>query len=185
MNIKKGLGIIWFRLSKQGVRVSFFWAIDHLVRRVTGAPVRSVSEIAPLVHVGGQYKRHGWKRLVDRGIGAVVNMRIEYDDQAYGIAPQHYLYLPTIDDAAPSLDQLDEGVRFIHKHVENGAGVYIHCASGVGRAATMAAAYFMSQGMSKREAIAYIHAKRPFIKISDPQAKQMEIFEQSQPEAIA
>jgi predicted protein tyrosine phosphatase len=135
-----------------------------------------VSQITPQLHVGGQYRRWGWKRLADRGITAVINMRIEFDDQAAGIAPSRYLYLPTVDDTAPTLDDLRQGVAFIQQETANGGGVFIHCASGVGRAATMAAAYLVRTGLTPEQAWARIQEVRPFIRPTDPQIAQLERF---------
>ena len=100
----KGIHILWSRLTRQGLRVTALWAADHAVRIVTGAPIRSVSQITPHLHVGGQYRRRGWPILVSRGITAVVNMRIEFDDNDAGLAPERYLYLPTVNDEAPTLE---------------------------------------------------------------------------------
>jgi len=97
------LDILWQRLTKQGVKVTAWWAADHAVRIASGAPIRSVSEIQPHLHVGGQYRRRGWRRLESRGVTAVVNMRIEVDDRALGIAPDRYLHLLVEDDHAPTL----------------------------------------------------------------------------------
>ena len=83
---RKGLTILWDRLTQQGLRVTALWAADHIVRIVTGAPIRSASQIAPQLHVGGQYRRRGWPRLAARGITAVVNLREEFDDNDAGIA---------------------------------------------------------------------------------------------------
>jgi predicted protein tyrosine phosphatase len=160
----KGLAILWDRLSGQGIRVTALWAADHLVRIVTGAPMQSVSQITPKLHVGGQYRDRGWVHLTSRGVTAVVNMRIEFDDAAAGIAPRRYLYLPTVDDSPPSLEHLRAGVDFIAQEIGNGGGVYVHCGSGVGRAPTMAAAYLVSTGLALDEAWARIRAVRPFIR---------------------
>ena len=79
-----------------------------------------------------------------RGITAVVNMRIEFDDSDAGIAPPRYLHLPVVDDHAPTLEQLQTGASFMADEIARGGGVYVHCGSGIGRAATMAAAYLIS-----------------------------------------
>jgi protein-tyrosine phosphatase len=104
-------------------------------------------------------------------------MRIEFDDDAHNLALQHYCHLPTIDDDAPSIEQLKQGVIFIEQLVANGEKVYIHCAGGIGRAPTLAAAYFISQGMSLQEAIALIKKTRPFINIMPPQMEQLVNYE--------
>jgi len=172
----KALGILWGRFSGQGVHVTAVWAVDHIVRIITGAPMRSVSQITPQLHVGGQYRQRGWDRLAARGVTAVVNLRIEFDDQAAGIAPQRYLYLPTVDDTAPSLENLRAGVDFISKEIRREGGVYVHCGSGVGRAPTMAAAYLVSTGLAPEEAWAKIRVKRPFILPKPSQFSQVDAF---------
>jgi predicted protein tyrosine phosphatase len=167
---RKGLSILRTRLREQGLGLTFIWAADHLVRIATGAPIRRVSQITPQLHVGGQYRRRGWQRLRRRGVTAVVNLRIEFDDATAGIAPRRYIYLPTVDDTPPSLDHLRAGVDFMTEEIRRGGSVYVHCGSGVGRAPTMAAAYLVSTGLTPKEAWAKIRERRPFIR---PQASQV------------
>ena len=173
---RKGLTILWGRLTQQGLRVTALWAADHIVRIVTGAPIRSVSQIAPNLHVGGQYWRRGWPRLAARGITAVVNLREEFDDNNAGIAPPRYLYLPAPDDHPPTLEQLRKGVEFMEEEIEQGGGVYIHCWAGIGRAPTMAAAYLVGAGLPPDQAWARIRAVRPFIRLKPAQVAQVERF---------
>jgi protein-tyrosine phosphatase len=119
----------------------------------------------------------GWRWLTEKGISADVNMRIEHDDQEHGIAPEAYIWLPTPDDEAPSLDQLNSGADFIGRVLEEGRSVYVHCASGVGRAPTMAAAYLITTGQSLDQALVQIQKVRPFIKITPPQLEILEQYE--------
>jgi predicted protein tyrosine phosphatase len=170
----KGLRILWKRLTEQGLRVTVLWAADHAVRIVAGANLRQVSQITPQLHVGGQYRRRGWPRLAARGVTAVVNLRNEYDDRQRGIAPPRYLHLPTPDDGAPSLADLNTGVRFVEEELARGGGVYIHCGSGIGRAPTLAAAYLVQTGMTPAQAWAQIRSVRPFIRPTPSQLAQIE-----------
>jgi len=172
----KGLRILWMRLTRQGVRVTAWWAADHAVRMITGANIRRLSEITPHMCVGGQYRRRGVPRLKARGITAVINLRVEFDDKDVGIAPSRYLHLPTPDDHAPTLEQLQTGVEFISEEIAQGGSVYIHCGSGIGRAPTMAAAYLISTGLTVDGAWALIRAVRPFIKPTAPQLEEIERF---------
>ena len=172
----KGLGILRRRLAEQGLRVTAWWAADHTVRIVCGANLHRVSQITPHLHVGGQYRRRGWPRMAARGITTVVNMRLEFDDREAGIAPPRYLYLPVVDDQAPTLEQLRAGAEFIRDEVAKGGSVYVHCGSGIGRAATMAAAYLISTGLTVEEAWATIRAGRPFIRPTAVQIAQVERF---------
>ena len=176
MKVTRGLGILWRRLTEQGLRVTAMWAADHAVRILTGAPIRQVSQITPHLHVGGQYRARGWPRMAARGITAVVNLRIDFDDASAGIAPPEYLYLPTVDDHAPSLEYLSEGALFIRGVVEKGGGVFVHCGSGIGRAATTAAAYFVSTGLTPEQAWARVRDVRPFIRPTTVQVEQLERF---------
>ena len=177
--LTKGMHILWSRITQHGLRVTMLWAADHAVRMATGAPIRRVSQITPHLHVGGQYRRRGWPRLAARGITAVVNTRVEFDDNDAGIAPPRYLYLPTVDDEPPTLEQLQEGAAFITEEIARGGGVYVHCGAGVGRAATMAAAYMVSTGLTPDQAWARIRTVRPFIRPKPVQIAQVERFQQT------
>ncbi len=174
--IRKGLCIVWERMTRQGIRSTVLWAVDHAVRLTSGANIRRLSQITPHLHVGGQFRRRGWRRLAARGVTAVINMRLELDDRAIGIAPPRYLYLPTVDDQAPMLEQLHKGVTFIETEIARGGSVYIHCGAGVGRAATMAAAYLVHRGLTLEEAWARVRQVRPFVRPTAAQVAQLERF---------
>jgi protein tyrosine phosphatase (PTP) superfamily phosphohydrolase (DUF442 family) len=176
MRLSKGLGILWQRLTRQGLDTTAWWAADHLVRIVTGANILALSRITPELHVGGQYRRRGIPRMKRRGITAVVNMRDEFDDQAAGIAFPHYLHLPTVDDQAPTLQHLRLGSAFISNEIEQGGQVYVHCGSGIGRAATMAAAYLVTSGFSAEDAWSRIREARPFIRPTPVQIERLGEF---------
>jgi protein tyrosine phosphatase (PTP) superfamily phosphohydrolase (DUF442 family) len=176
MRLLKGLGILWQRLTRQGLGTTARWAADHLVRIITGANIHGLSRITPHLHIGGQYRRRGISRMKQRGITAVINMRDEFDDEAAGIAFRHYLHLPTTDDHAPTLEHLRLGIAFIADEIEQGGQVYVHCGSGIGRAATMAAAYLVSTGLSAEEAWARIRQSRPFIRPTQVQIERLDEF---------
>ena len=113
-----------------------------------------------------------------RGIIATVNLRAESDDAQKGVALSRYLWLPTPDDEAPSVAQLREGVAFIRELVKTGQAVYIHCAHGVGRAPTLAAAYLISEGHSPQSALDTIRMARPFITPTPIQLRRLEEWAQ-------
>ena len=114
------------------------------------------------------------------GITAGVNLRAEFDDLAYGLALEHYCHLPTVDDDAIAAEDLERGVAFIRQQIDAGRKVYIHCAGGVGRAPTLAAAYLISTGMTLDEALAKIRRVRPFIFITSPQMAALTEYEAQQ-----
>jgi dual specificity MAP kinase phosphatase len=172
----KGLRIVAWRLHHHGWWVTFNWAWTRLYLWTVGRPVLRYCPVTPQLYVGGQINAAGWRWLAARGLSADINMRIEFDDATNGIAPEAYLWLPTHDDHAPTLDQLRSGVAFIHQEIEKGGKVYVHCASGVGRAPTMAAAYLVGTGLSPDQAWGLIRATRPFIKPTLPQLAVLEEF---------
>ncbi len=174
--LHKAYGIVIHRLQCQGFYVTLLWAYARGLPKITGVPILRYSQITPLIYVGPQYGRKGKQILEALGITGGVNLRREFDDAAHNLSLSHYCYLPTIDEDAPSLDHLHQGVTFIEKILASGGKVYIHCAGGVGRAPTLGAAYFISQGMSLDEALTFIRKTRPFIDPTPVQLNQLQHF---------
>lgn len=164
------------QLRKQGLWYTILEIIDQSARRILGAPTEHFSRITPQLHVGGQYSRKGWAILARRGVTAAVSMRGEYDDRGEGFLPPRYLHLPTVDNHAPTLEHLRQGVEFIDDELERGGQVYVHCWEGVGRGPTMLAAYFVCTGMKPSEAWAKIKAVRPFIRPTVDQIAQIDLL---------
>jgi len=73
----------------------------------------------------------------------------------------------------------------VREQIDAGRKVYIHCAGGVGRAPTLAAAYLISTGMPREDAIATIRRARPFIDIMPPQMAALAEFEARQREPVS
>lgn len=167
--LHKGYRIGVNRVREQGLGTTLLWLYGRGLPAVTGVPLLRYSQVTPQLYVGPQYRKPGLSHLRNNGINAVVNMRIEHDDQTHGLAPHLYCYLPTIDDDAPTLEHLEEGVNFIRSAIDAGEKVYVHCGAGVGRAPTMAAAYLVSTGINLETAIQTIKKVRPFIFIMPPQ----------------
>ncbi len=174
--LAKGIGIVARRLRRQGLRVTLLWAWARGYNWIVGRPVLRYSAITPQLYVGGQINAGGWRWLAARGLTSDLNLRSEFDDAAHGIAPQSYLWLPTDDDHAPTLEQLQAGVDFIRRNVEGGGKVYVHCAAGVGRAPTLAVAYLVDTGLDVDQAWALVRATRPFVTPTPPQLIALERF---------
>lgn len=171
--VEKGWQILTRRLREQGPWVTLQWAFGRGVPKVTGVPMAYNSRVTPQIWVGPQFNRRGKEYLAAQGVNGCVNLRVEFDDAAHGLALQHYCYLPTVDDDCPSPEHFQKGVDFIREVVQSGGQVYIHCKAGVGRAPTLAAAYFVAEGMSVEEAVALIKRTRPFITITPPQLEAL------------
>jgi len=172
----QGVGITLARLREQGVAVARLWIRDHALRRIQGMSPADTSRIAPGLYVGGQQYQHGLKRMAALNISASVSLRGEADDAARGVALERHLWLSTMDNTPPTLEQLNQAAEFISQAIEEGRGVYIHCAAGVGRAPTTAAAYLVSAGLTPAEAWSLIRQARPFIRPKAGQFEQIERF---------
>ena len=171
--IEKGLRIVVRRLRQQGLRTTLIWTYGRGLPYVTGTPILKFSRVTPLVYVGPQFRKSGKSMLQRRGFRHLVNLRVEFDDAEHGLELESYCHLPTVDDAAISMEHLRQGIEFIHGAVAQGEKVYIHCSAGVGRAPTLAAAYFMSRGMSLADALSLVRQARPFINIMPTQMEQL------------
>lgn len=125
--------------------------------------------ILPNLWLGGapSYARD-YEFLLAQGIGAVVDIRAEREDDL-ALFKQHginHLKLKVADVAAPPPEIIDAGVRFIKEQIEDGRKVYVHCAKGRGRSATLVAGYLMRhKGMSFDEARTFMRGKRPLVKL--------------------
>jgi len=72
-----------------------------------------------------------------------------------------FLNLPTPDCTAVLDENVEKGVAFLHHHISRGRKVIVNCLAGVGRSATIVICYLVKhQGMSAKEAVAFVRSKR-------------------------
>ncbi len=178
--ISQAVYITLWRFAHQGLGTSAKWLVTQVAQRIFGTPVLKHSRVTPHLYVGGRLAALGWQRLRAAGVGAIVNLRQEAPTEKPGVAPDAYLCLPTPDDHAPTLEHLEQGCAFIADAIREGRGVYVHCASGVGRAPTMAAAYLVTTGIKPDKALAAIRQVRPFINPTRAQIEQLARFAERQ-----
>lgn len=134
------------------------------------------SKITEEIYLGTNYccDIHFDTILLEKGIKADISLESEKLDQPWGV--KYFLWLPTVDHTAPTLEALALGTQMIHFMVQQKMKTYIHCANGHGRAPTLLAAYFISTGMSVDKAIKTIAKKRPEIHIEPVQKATLELF---------
>jgi Dual specificity phosphatase, catalytic domain len=154
---------LWYILSRAG---------DH--GRFT--PFRRLTHITHYIFLGGQISLNGWHTLESWGVGALVNMRVEWDDRKLGIQTPNYLWLPTIDGTPSTVEQLARGAKFIHEQTVSNRFVYVHCAAGLGRSPSLVIAYLMARGSSLEKAMDYVQQRRPFISLSPMQNQRLQDF---------
>lgn len=162
------------KLLRNRAAAVIIYLISRVNDQLTKFLMTPFTRVLPNLYVGPQINRRGWLGLKQRhNITSVVNLRVESDDRERGIAPEHYLWLPTIDHTSPTVEQLHRAAEFIKDRVDAGEGVYIHCAAGVGRAPLTAAAYLVLEGYKVDDAIELIRTRRPFISQSPNQRARL------------
>ena len=76
---------------------------------------------------------------------------------------------------------LEEGADWMRSHIAEKRVVYVHCKSGIGRSASVVAAYFMKhRQMGAEEAVALVRRRRPKIcKASSTQMTSLLAYEKT------
>ncbi|XP_075693925.1 phosphatidylglycerophosphatase and protein-tyrosine phosphatase 1 [Rhinoderma darwinii] len=125
-------------------------------------------------------------RLVkEENVRGVITMNEEYETRLLCHSSQEWkglgveqLRLSTVDfTGVPTLEHLQKGVEFVHRHRKMGNSVYIHCKAGRSRSATMVAAYLIERHKWKPDvASAFIAEIRPHILIHNRQHQMLEKF---------
>jgi atypical dual specificity phosphatase len=71
------------------------------------------------------------------------------------------VHVPIVDFTAPTDRQIDLCLDVIARAHKSGMGVAVHCTAGKGRTGTVLAAYFVTAGLSARDAIEKVRQLRP------------------------
>jgi len=165
-------------MSKKNVKFT------GLVNRIKGAlseplftkghVMMDISKITDQIYVGTNAccLSHYSKLLVQKGVTNDLSLEGEHVDHPYGV--DSYLWLPTPDHAAPSRMNIHLGLSYMDAVLGNGGKIFIHCTNGHGRAPTLAAAWFIKEGMSVDAAIAELKKKRPEVHIEPVQKKMLQ-----------
>lgn len=141
--------------------------IRFIYERVQGN--RWYDKITDQVWLGGAptYARD-YEYLIENQIGAVIDIRNERSDDL-DLFRKHdirHLKLKVPDIHVPSADVITAGVDFIQSQVEDGRNVFVHCAKGRGRSATLIAGWLMKhRGMTFDEARDFLVEKRKLVKL--------------------
>lgn len=88
------------------------------------------------------------------------------------------VHVPIEDYTAPSQEELDQIISNIARAHEKKMGVGVCCGAGLGRTGTILACYFVTQGLSGKNAIARVRRLRPGSIETEEQEKAVEEFAQ-------
>jgi protein-tyrosine phosphatase len=101
--------------------------------------------VTPNLFIGGTLTAMQAEHLLQHGMTAVLDLTAECSESPLFLRPPlHYLNVPMLDLAPPSIEQLDQAARFIRAEIAAGGRVFTHCALGLSRSACVVAAYLLA-----------------------------------------
>ena len=169
----------FFGKTAQGRIPGWSWVINGPMLVVGGVGLSIVkmssepafTEVLPGLFIGGQLTTTEAKRLIGLGVEVVVDLTAELPETA-ALAELRYLNIPVLDANAPTLAEFEEGLAWMG----DGQGVYVHCALGHGRSATLMVSYLLRHGIatSVDSAEAFLQERRPAIRLHRAQRARLE-----------
>ena len=188
-----GVGLA-FLLKKPGIfmkaqngRMSFpgylvFWpyfVLNHLILGLyrLSSKENPIDEIIPGLYLGCKLWHTDKKKLIQRDISAVVDVTSEWGEARFILKNCAYLCVPVLDTCSPTIEQLRETVVWIEEQLKHGS-VFVHCAVGHGRSATIITAYLLyaKKVTGVQGAIDFIKRKRPKINLHQGQLSVLQEF---------
>jgi len=157
------------------------------------APLHGLNWLSLLLAIGLQKEKpyheiipHLWlgRRLI-RGEAAyfsqppeaaVLDMTAEFPENR-NLRNKNYLCVPTLDHTAPRKEQLELAMEFIRRHISE-RPVFVHCALGHGRSATVVTAWLLGQNKAQDVEVVerQIQAIRPGVKLKADQISVLKGF---------
>jgi predicted protein tyrosine phosphatase len=170
------LAMLWVMSLFHRIFDQFYPVLRFIYEKVMGN--RWYDEIVARLWLGGAptYQRD-YDYLLGHGVNAVIDIRQERSDdlELYAAHDVRHLKLAVPDIRVPSPEIITQGVAFIEENLRDGRTVYVHCAKGRGRSATLIAAYLMkSHRLSFAAARQLMESKRSLTKL---EARHQEVLE--------
>jgi predicted protein tyrosine phosphatase len=138
------------------------WAFHTWFRR----GVTPYNKIGEHIFLGRYLSNARARAALEENVVAILDMTGEYSECTPFRTHPNYKNIPVLDYSVPSQSQLEEAVAFVTKHAKNGI-VYVHCALGFSRSASIVAAVLIrtEKARTAEEAVAMIRRERPRIHV--------------------
>lgn len=148
------------------------WMIWHIQRLISKEDC--CNEIAPGIWLG----RRAFDNELPNNISLIIDLTAEFPEPPNAISGKTYICIPTLDTSVPP-----EWVfqQLIHTICCWQGNVYIHCALGHGRSATVAAGVLLAKGLvdNFNQAEKLLLTARPQIKFSPYQKNMLKKYQRS------
>jgi len=133
------------------------------------------NEVEPGLYLGGRLFARDQPALSALQISSSLDLTAEFAEVPFLRKMPAYFCIPLLDRTAPSPPELKAAVQFIRERLPHGS-VYVHCALGHGRSATVVLAYLLATGKfaNREEALKYLRARRPGVKLHPCQLRAVD-----------
>ena len=146
------------------------WTVWHIQRLISKEDC--CNQIVPGIWLG----RRPYINELPNNISLIVDLTAEFSEPTNLISGKTYICIPTLDTLVPNKHVFHELIIKIANWKGN---VYIHCALGYGRSATVVAGVLIAKGLVNNfeEAEKLLKTARPKIKFSQAQRKLLNNFQ--------
>jgi protein-tyrosine phosphatase len=166
------LSPVWLPMSLPFLMV--VWSLWHARRAISRSSC--VHEVAPGLWLGRRLGPHE----LPEGVTTVVDLTAEFWEPADVRIGRRYICLPTLDATCSDEREFRQVLDHIAATKET---VFIHCAQGLGRSASLAAALLIQKGLASDVADAErrLAASRPGVRLTPCQRRLVECVTRGQP----
>lgn len=170
-----------------GARLLFYPTLFYnVVRNKFESEFRWWDQIEQFLFLGAVPFPKDVFRLKDLGVEAVITLNEPYETlvsaSMYQSQRIKHLVIPTQDYLfAPSFEDIQLAVDFIHENVQQRKSTYVHCKAGRGRSTTIVLCYLVKyRGMTPYDAFYYVRSKRPRVLLAASQWKAVKMYSEHQ-----
>ena len=142
-----------FRKTEGRLSVATRWVMfpylltDRIARSYLLRSSKPWVRAAPRLVIGRRLTNRQARRLIaDEQITAVLDLTVECSE-CRELRQLPYRNIQVLDLTLPTREQFGEAIRFIREHAVEGT-VYVHCALGYSRAASVVIGYLVSEGIA-------------------------------------
>lgn len=149
-----------------------YFALSHfalLLYRLL-AVEKPCHEITPGLFLGCRLGVPDRSRLANLEVTHLLDLTCEFSEAAALRTNREYRCLPCLDHGVPDEAGMEAATAFLNRALQTGR-VYVHCAVGHGRSATVVAAHLLESGQAPTAAAAVrlLQAIRPGVRLNSAQ----------------